>query len=105
MSKRRQHNRIIVGQKALLIAGDITLEVVIDDLSENGVSVSTYSSKPLTEFGTETLLTLSFQPSAGETLNLQCKVKWVDKFLPRGSGSRIGMEIFNPPWEQSKSFL
>jgi len=57
---RRQFNRITVGQKALLISGDITLEVVIDDLSENGVSVSTRSSKPLTEFGPETLLTLNF---------------------------------------------
>jgi hypothetical protein len=102
---RRQFNRIVLGQKALLISGDITLEVVIDDLSENGVSVSTYSSKPLTEFGPETLLTLNFQPTTGETLNLQCRVKWVDKFLPHGSGSRIGLEIIDPPWEQSKSFL
>ena len=102
---RRQFNRIIVGQKALLISGDITLEVVIDDLSENGVSVSTRSSKPLTEFGPETLLTLNFQPAPGETLSLQCRVKWVDKLPSRGSGSMIGMEIIDPPWEQSKSFL
>ena len=102
---RRQFNRIIVGQKALLISGDITLEVVIDDLSENGVSVSTYSSNPLIEFGTGTLLTLNFQPTTGETLDLHCRVKWVDKLLSRGSGSSIGMEIINPPWEQSKSFL
>jgi hypothetical protein len=105
MDRRRRYNRIIVGQKALLISGDITLEAVIDDLAENGVSVSTYSSKPLIEFGPETLLTLNFQPTTGETLNLHCRVKWVDKLLPHGSGSRIGMEIINPPWEQSKSFL
>lgn len=105
MGNRRQHNRIIVGQKALLISGDITFEVVIDDLSENGVSVSTYSSKQLISFGPETLLALNFQPSEGETLNLQCRVKWVDDFLSHGSGSKIGMEILNPPWEQSKSFL
>ena len=105
MDKIRHHNRITVGQKAVLISGDITLEVVIDDLSEDGVSVSTYSSQPLMEFGPETLLTLNFQPAAGETLSLQCRVKWVDKRLPHGSGSRIGMEIINPPWEQSKSFL
>ena len=104
MDKRRQHNRITVDQKALLISGDITLEAVIDDLSEDGVSVSTYSAKPLIEFGPETLLTLTFQPTPRETLNFQCKVKWV-KLLPRGAGSRIGMEIINPPWEQSKSFL
>jgi hypothetical protein len=102
---RRQFNRITVGQKALLISGDITLEVVIEDLSENGVSVSTYSSKPLSEFGPETLLTLTFQPAAGETLNLQCRVKWVDKLRSRGSGSMMGMEIIDPPWDQSKSFL
>lgn len=105
MGGKRQHNRIILGQKALLIAGDITLEVVIDDLSEDGVSVSTYSSKPLIEFGPETLLTLTFQPAAGETLNLRCRVKWVDNLLTHGLGSKIGMEIIDPPWEQSKSFL
>lgn len=104
MDKRRQFNRITVGYKALLISGDNTLEVVIDDLSENGVSVSTYSSNPLMEFGPEALLTMTFQPTTGETLNLQCRVKWV-KPLPRGSGSSIGMEIINSPWEQSSSFL
>lgn len=104
MDKRRQHNRITIDQKALLISGGITLEVVIDDLSEDGVSVSTYSSKPLTEFGPDTLLTLTFQPTTRETLNLQCRVKWV-KLLHRGSGTKIGMEIINSPWEQSKSFL
>ena len=104
MNKKSRKNRITVDQRALLISGDITLEVVIDDLSEDGVCVSTYSSKPLTVFGPETLLTLTFQPSKKETLNLQCKVKWV-KLLHHGSGSRIGMEIINPPWEQSKSFL
>ena len=105
MSKRRQHNRIILGQRALLTSGDITLEVVIDDLSESGAGVSTYSSVPLTDFGPETLLTLNFQPTTRETLNFQCRVKWVDKFLPHGSRYRIGMEIINPSWEQSKSFL
>ena len=104
MDRRRQHNRITVDQRALLISGDITLEVVIDDLSEDGVSVSTHFSEPLIKFGPETLLTLTFQPTTRETLNLQCRVKWV-KPLPHGSGSRIGMEIINPPWEQSKSFL
>ncbi len=71
MDEKRQHNRIMIGQKALLISGDITFEVVIDNLSENGVSVSTYSSQPLSELAPETLLTLTFQLTPLETESRQ----------------------------------
>ena len=108
MSNRRHYNRIIIGQKATLAAKYFTIDVIIDDLSETGVSVSTYSSPPLIECGPDTLLALEFQPSVGETLTLHCRVKWIDEFPSHGSRSkkrRIGMEIINPPWDQSKSFL
>ncbi len=105
MGERRQHTRIVLGQKALLIAGGITLEVVIDDLSADGLSVSTYSPKPLREIGAGKELVLNFQPASGEELSLRCRVKWVDKFLPYGSGFRIGMEIIGPSLGESKAFL
>jgi hypothetical protein len=104
MDSRRKHNRISVGYRAMLISGENNLEGVIDSLSEDGVSVSTHTSKSLIEFGPETLITMTFKPTAEETLNLQCRVKWVKPLL-HGSGSRIGMEIIDPPWEQSNSFL
>ena len=103
--ERRRSNRIKIGFKATLSSGDISVEGVIDDLSENGVNVLTYPSKSPMEFDPETQLTLNFQPSSRETLNFRCRVKWADKLRPHGSINRIGMEITNSPFEESLSFL
>ncbi len=84
--------------------GDHTVEAVIDDLSENGVCVLTYSLEPLRELRPEAPVTLSFETVTAETLNFHCKVEWLGK-LPHGIGSKIGMKIIDPPWDQSKSFL
>jgi hypothetical protein len=103
--ERRVADRIMIGFKATLSSGDITFEGVIDDLSEKGVKVLTYSSKSPIIFAPETLITLNFQPSSSETLNLDCRVKWTGKLRPHGSESKIGMEIINSPWEESRLFV
>jgi len=103
--ERRVADRIKIGFKATLSSGDITFEGVIDDLSETGVKVLTYSSKSPKTFAPETPITLNFQPSSSEILNLDCRVKWTGKLRPSGSENRIGMEIINPPWEESLFFV
>ena len=103
--ERRVANRIKIGFKATLSSGDITFEGVIDDLSEKGVKVLMYSSKSPETFAPETPITLNFQPSSRETLNLDCRVKWTGKLRPHGSESKIGMEIINSPWDESRLFV
>ena len=103
--ERRQYNRISVGYKVTLISGDVTLEGAINDLSENGAKALFYTSEHLTGFIPETPITLKFQPSPTETLKLNCIVKWIDNLKSYVSKYKIGVEIINPPWEESSSFL
>jgi len=103
--ERRRSQRIKICFRATVRSRDITFEGVIDDLSENGVNVLTYSSESPIEFSPESHVVLNFQPTSRETLNLHCNVKWAEKLQPRASKYRIGMEIINPPWEGSISFL
>jgi len=105
LMEQRRYERIKIGYKTTLVSGSAALEGVIDDLSENGVSVVVYSSEPLQQFTPDTEVTLNFQPTSEETLTLQCRVKWVDRLQRRGRAYRIGMEVIDPPWKESKSFL
>jgi hypothetical protein len=48
-----------------------------------------------------TTMGVSFQTPSGETLNLECEVKWIRHLpdLPFGMKHHIGMEVQNPPQE------
>jgi len=104
--ERRRFKRIKIGFRATISSRDVIFEGVIEDLSETGVNVLTYSPRSPAEYPYPvTDVTLNFQPTSGEILNLHCNVKWVDKLRPHGLQYRIGMEIIDPPWEKSISFL
>lgn len=103
--ERRRSQRINVGFNAELISEGISYAVVIENLSETGINVITSPAKNAIDFTPKTPLELNFQPQAGETLNLNCRVIWSHKVLPHGLTNRIGMEILDPSWDKSVSFL
>ncbi len=105
LMEQRHRNRIRVGYKATIIAGDVILEGVIENLSESGASVLIYSLSPLTGFSPETALRLKFEPAPGEILNLDCRIKWIDNLHSHGMKYIFGLEIIDPPWKDSSSFL
>ncbi|MHA2220093.1 MAG: PilZ domain-containing protein [Candidatus Hodarchaeales archaeon] len=53
-----------------------------------------------------TTIGVSFQTPSGETLNLECEVKWIRHHpdMPYGIKHHIGMEIKNPP-QKYKEFV
>ncbi len=103
--EKRLSKRIAVGFKAVFISDGTSYQGVIENLSEKGLNVITSPLKAAIDFIPETLLKLNFQTFLGETLNLQCKVKWACKTLPHRLTNRIGMEIIDPPWDKSNYFL
>ena len=100
--ERRHSGRIQIGFKVTVASGNSRLEGEIDDLSESGVSVLLYASPEQVELAPDTEVGLNFQATSGEIINLSCRVKWKEK---KGLRTRIGMEITDPPWESSASFL
>lgn len=100
--EKRLSKRIIIGLKAEIISGDIICEGVIENLSEAGIYVITAPTKTEIDFAPGTILEVKFQFLSGETLNLQCEVKWSYKTPPHSLTNRIGMKIIDPPWDMSE---
>ncbi len=107
--EKRRFRRIFTGFNAEFISGNKSYAGTISDLSENGVGVyvKTTPVENAIDCTPGTTLQLKFQPIPGETLCLDCTVKWLHtkKSPPHGLTNSIGMEIVDPPWDQSKYFL
>ncbi len=103
--EKRNSKRIFIGFDAEIIYEGSSYTAVIDNLSENGVSVITVPAKTELDFTPGATLKLKFQSHPGETLILHCKVKWSRKIPPHGLTHRIGLEIKDPPWDKSNYFL
>ncbi|MGE5893312.1 MAG: PilZ domain-containing protein [bacterium] len=103
--ERRSFKRIYIGLKAELIADGKLRKGVIENLSENGINIMTYSVPGENELIPEALLELNLHPDTTERLNLQCTVKWSFKNPTHGLTQNVGMEIMNPPWDESINFL
>jgi hypothetical protein len=89
--------------EAMLISGGIHYSGFIANLSEYGVGVYTYVENTSTETAvncnTGEIFTMKFQIPSGETLCLNCKVKWlhVHKTSTHGLINSMGLEIIDPP--------
>ncbi len=102
---KRNVDRINGGFEAELIYEGRSYKGIIEDLSETGVNVTTFPADIEVDFIPGTSADLKFQPHPGETLVLNCRIKWSDKISPHGLKHRIGMEVIDPPWKDSSSFL
>lgn len=103
--ERRRHKRIIIGFDAEINYNGRNYTGVIENLSESGVCLLTNPTEDEVEFTRGTAITLTFSPYPGETLTLQCCIKWSYTIKPHGILNRIGMKIIEPPWEKSGFFI
>ncbi len=103
--EKRQSKRIVIGFKVQITSGEKTCEGMIEDLSEVGVGVITVPAGNELHFSPGEMVDLKFQPHPDETLNCQCKIKWLSKDPSHGLTTRVGMEIIDPPWDKSGYFL
>lgn len=96
--ERRRSERKTIHLKAERISGDESHAVFIENISEHGIHIITAQAEPAEDFPPDTPLDLRFQLSSGETIELNCRVRWsYQNTLPAGLTSNIGMEIIDPP--------
>ena len=103
--ERRHFYRINGGFETEIIYKDRSYKGIIDDLSEKGVGVITIPAEIEMDFIPGSSINLKFQPHPGETLVLNCRIKWFNKGSLHGLKYRIGMEVIDPPWKDSNSFI
>ncbi len=94
--ERRRSKRIKVHLKAERISCTDNCSVFIEDLSESGISMLTTNTKKKNYVpGTE--IDLELELSTGETMNLNCNVKWAYDNSPEDPTNHVGLEIVDPP--------
>jgi hypothetical protein len=103
--ERRDNKRIVIGLIAGIRYKDRNYEGVIENLSDSGVNVITTPTEDAPDFVKGERIELEFQPHTGETLTLSCRIKWVKKAAPHSERFSLGMEILDPPWDQSVFFI
>lgn len=98
MMTKRRSNRIECNISANIISGDRACGGFIDNISEDGVEyLLTSEIKSSKDFIPERIITLNFQTSSGETLNLDCEVRWYLRTAPEDETLTVGMKILSPP--------
>ncbi len=94
--ERRRSNRIKVNLKAERISCTDNCSVFIEDLSDSGISMLTTKTKNK-DYVPGTEIDLELELSTGETMNLNCNVKWAYDNSPEDPTNHVGLEIVDPP--------
>lgn len=102
---KRVAKRITAGYKAEIIFEGKNYQGVIENLSETGVSVTIVIQEKELTFTPGKELKLTFEIQPGETVKLDCTIKWSTKLPPHGLINGIGLEIIDPNWEECAGFL
>lgn len=103
--ENRNAKRITIGFRAEILYGEYRFSGTIENLSPAGVCII---SDPLDEdldFLSGSSIQLTFHPRADETLILHCTLLWAKRPVLGSQAYKIGMEISDPPWEQSRVFV
>ncbi len=101
--ERRRSKRITVSMKAERISGNLKKAVMIENISESGISMITAPAKTAARFKPGIDVRLKLRLSTGEIINLNCKVRWSYPKVPTdGLTSNVGLEIIDPPKEYRK---
>ena len=96
--ERRLFERKTVHLKAERLSGDESNAVFIKNISEQGLQIITTPAERADDYPPDTFFDLRFQLSSGETIELQCIVKWAyQNDPPDDLTSSVGMEIIDPP--------
>lgn len=103
--ERRLSQRIPVTLDAYFSSGGKTYTGLIENVSREGVEYLMVSSIQATkDFKPEKMIELYFQIPSGQTLNLNCEVKWLLKASQNDKLLTLGMKIIDPPQEY-KEFI
>jgi len=99
----RNFKRIPVKLEAEIISDGIKYSGFIEDVSEYGLNITTFSMKGITTFIPGAVFELEFQPS-GEKINLNCEIKRVEinKKPPHDLIYTIAVGITEQPPEYKK---
>ncbi len=96
---RRRYERFLVSLKAELIIGIKRYKVEIENLSEYGACIITDPIKTPLEILPGAQVELEFNHPSGETVHLNCEVKWssIGSTLSNEFTNSAGLEIIDPP--------
>ncbi len=101
--EKRTSKRIPVRFNASITFGNKTYEGHVKDISECGVGYLTTSfDQDEKDFTPAKMLDLNFTAPSGETLKLNCEVKWFVRKVPNDKELTLGMRVINPPWQYKK---
>jgi hypothetical protein len=96
---KRPSKRKIVSLNAELISGSKSYTGIIENVGVKGVFIRIPSAESAIDFVPGATPQLKFQSPSGETLNLQCEIKWLHTYKTPSKDliNKIGMEIIDPP--------
>jgi hypothetical protein len=95
--ERRRGKRITVSLKAERLSCTKNCSVFIENLSEDGIHIVTAPAKNPYIFEPGVEVELKLETNNGETINLQCNVKWSYDNSPEDLTNSVGLEIIDPP--------
>ncbi len=102
MDKRR-FERVADSLDAEFVMKDTSYNGIIMNFSEKGLNLVTATLFDIANITSETLLDLKCKLPSGNTVDMNCEVKWFNqKPSPFGVSFSIGMEIKNPPLEYTE---
>ena len=94
--RKRTSKRIPVSLEAELISSDKSFQVIIGNISKNGVFILISTEKASMYFKEGTKFKLKFQTPFGERFTLHCETRWFTGFFPNSLVKGIGLEIISP---------
>ena len=95
--ERRRARRLSVNLKAERLSCTNNCSVFIENLSEKGIHMITAPAKNRNLFVPGSAVELKLKTTNGETIKLQCNVKWAYDNSPEDMTNSVGLEIIDPP--------
>jgi len=95
--ERRHSKRLTVNLKAERLSCTNNCSVFIENLSEKGIHMITAPARNPNLFIPGSAVVLKLKTTNGETIKLQCNVKWAYDNSPEDMTNSVGLEIIDPP--------
>jgi hypothetical protein len=101
---RRRSKRLTVNLKAERLTCSNDCSVFIENLSETGIQMITAPAGNATLFIPGAPVELKLKTAEGNTIKLECNVKWSYDNTEEDLTNSVGLEIIDPPFEY-KEFI
>ncbi len=88
--------------KAECISLDENNMVFVKNVSEEGVCIQTAPADAKEDFNPGIPVELRIEFPSGETVKLNCEIRWVSQNQPDGITTNVGLEIERPPAKYKK---